>query len=43
MLDQGLVVVPGSAFAAAGHFRLSYAVEEEILERGLGILEQAAG
>ena len=43
MLDQGLVLVPGTAFAAAGHFRLCYAVDEEILERGLEILERAAG
>jgi aspartate aminotransferase len=41
MLDQGLVLVPGSAFAVPGHFRLSYAVEEEVLERGLAILRRA--
>jgi len=41
MLDKGLVVVPGSAFATPGHFRISYAVEEEVLERGLSILRQA--
>ncbi|MHC4549525.1 MAG: pyridoxal phosphate-dependent aminotransferase [Planctomycetota bacterium] len=41
MLDQGLVLVPGTAFAAAGHFRISYAVEEDVLERGLEILKQA--
>jgi len=41
MLDQGLVVVPGSAFAATGHFRLSYAVPDDVLERGLEILRRA--
>jgi aspartate aminotransferase len=43
MLDQGLVLVPGTAFDSAGHFRLCYAVEEEILERGLEILRRAVG
>jgi aspartate aminotransferase len=41
MLDRGLVVVPGTAFSAPGHFRLSYAVEEDVLERGLEILRRA--
>jgi aspartate aminotransferase len=41
MLDQGLVVVPGTAFAVPGHFRISYAVTEEVLERGLDILKRA--
>jgi aspartate aminotransferase len=41
MLDQGLVVVPGAAFAVPGHFRISYAVDEEVLERGLDILKRA--
>ena len=41
MLDQGLVLVPGTAFAAPGHFRISYAVPEDILERGLDFLKRA--
>jgi aspartate aminotransferase len=41
MLDQGLVVVPGTAFAVPGRFRISYAVDEEVLERGLAILKRA--
>ena len=41
MLDQGLVVVPGTAFAAPGYFRISYAVDENVLERGLALLKQA--
>lgn len=41
MLDQGLVLVPGSAFGSAGHVRLSYAVEEDVLERGLSILKRS--
>jgi aspartate aminotransferase len=43
MLDEGLVLVPGTAFASPGHFRLCYAVEEEILDRGLEILQRAVG
>ncbi|MDH3590273.1 MAG: aminotransferase class I/II-fold pyridoxal phosphate-dependent enzyme, partial [Planctomycetota bacterium] len=41
MLDQGLVIVPGTAFAAPGHFRISYAVPEETLERGLDLLKRS--
>jgi len=41
MLDQGLVVVPGTAFGVSGHFRMSYAVAEDVLERGLDLLRQA--
>lgn len=40
-LDLGLVVVPGSAFDTPGHFRISYAVDEDVLERGLALLKQA--
>ena len=40
-LDKGLVVVPGTAFGVPGHFRLSYAVPEDVLERGLALLKQA--
>ena len=43
MLDKGLVVVPGSAFAAPGHFRISYAVEDDVLDRGLAMLRKALG
>ncbi len=38
MLDRGLVLVPGSAFGTPGHVRLSYAVEMDVLERGLNML-----
>ena len=38
MLDKGLVIVPGAAFGAPGYFRISYAVDDEILDRGLAIL-----
>jgi aspartate aminotransferase len=41
MLDQGLVLVPGSAFAVPGHFRLSYAVDEDVLARGLEVLKKS--
>ena len=39
MLEKGLVVVPGAAFGTAGHFRISYAVDDDVLERGLAILK----
>ena len=41
LLDQGLVVVPGSAFGKQGHFRISYAVSGEVLARGLETLKRA--
>ena len=41
MLDHGLVVVPGTAFAVPGHFRISYAVDEDVLELGLDLLKRA--
>jgi len=41
MLDQGLIIVPGSAFGVPGHFRISYAVPEDVLERGLDILRRS--
>jgi len=43
MLERGLVIVPGSAFGAPGHFRMSYAVDTDVLERGLRILEDSLG
>ena len=41
MLDQGLIIVPGSAFAAPGRVRLSYAVDMDTLQRGLEILKRS--
>ncbi len=41
MLDKGLVLVPGTAFGCPGRFRMSYAVAEDVLERGLKILREA--
>ena len=41
MLDQGLILVPGTAFSTPGHFRLCYAVDEVVLERGLEILKRS--
>jgi len=41
MLDRGLVLVPGTAFGAPGHFRVSYAAALEALERGMKILADA--
>jgi len=41
MLDQGLVIVPGMAFGTPGRFRMSYSVDEDVLERGLSILKRS--
>jgi aspartate aminotransferase len=41
MLDRGLVIVPGTAFGAPGRFRISYAVELDVLDRGLAMLAKA--
>jgi aspartate aminotransferase len=41
MLDQGLVIVPGMAFGAPGYFRMSYAADDAVLDRGLEILRKA--
>ena len=36
--EVGVAVVPGEAFGAPGHFRLSYALSDEDLETGVGRL-----
>ncbi|MFE8071760.1 pyridoxal phosphate-dependent aminotransferase [Marinobacteraceae bacterium S3BR75-40.1] len=42
LLDElGIAMVPGSAFNAPGHMRLSFAADEESLQRGLDRLKQA--
>jgi aspartate/methionine/tyrosine aminotransferase len=42
-IGQSLLIVPGSAFSERDtHFRLSYAVKDAILERGLAILQSLA-
>ncbi|MHC4850022.1 MAG: pyridoxal phosphate-dependent aminotransferase [Planctomycetota bacterium] len=41
MLDPGLVIVPGMAFGTPGRFRMSYAVDEDVLARGLEILKRS--
>jgi len=43
-LERRLLVVPGSAFSArASHFRISFAVPDEELRRGLAVLRSLAG
>lgn len=37
----GVAVVPGSAFEAPGHFRLSFAVDDAILKKALDRIEKA--
>jgi len=42
LADAGVAVVPGSAFGAAGHFRLSFATSMENLQEALQRLHQFA-
>ncbi|MGW3952329.1 pyridoxal phosphate-dependent aminotransferase [Streptomyces sp. NPDC004752] len=35
LLNAGVITVPGTSFGAPGHLRLSFAIEEEQLHRGL--------
>ena len=37
-----ILTVPGSGFGTPGHFRISYAVERDLLERSLPVWKQAA-
>ncbi len=41
LLKQNVIVVPGAGFGRPGHFRISYAVEEAVIERSLPAFEQA--
>jgi aspartate aminotransferase len=41
LLKQNVIVVPGAGFGRSGHFRISYAVEESVIERSLPAFEQA--
>jgi aspartate aminotransferase len=44
LLEQkGIAVVPGSAFGAPGHLRLSYATDEKILETAVSRLQEYFG
>ena len=44
ILDKaGVALVPGSAFGAEGHLRLSYATSMEILNKALDRLEKLLG
>lgn len=39
--STGIAVVPGTAFECPGHFRLSYAIDQETLKNALTLLETA--
>ena len=39
--EAGVAVVPGSAFGAPGHIRLSFACSEETLKDALGRMQRA--
>lgn len=38
-----ILTVPGSGFGRAGHIRISYCVEDEMIERSLPLFEKVAG
>ncbi len=40
--NEGVAVVPGSAFEGEGHLRLSFAVSMEVIEKGCERIERAA-
>lgn len=41
LLKLNIIVVPGSGFGCPGHFRISYAVGDDVIERSLPAFEQA--
>lgn len=40
--DQGVLVVPGRGFGAPGHFRISYCIPMEVIERAMPAFSNAA-
>lgn len=43
LMEYGVLAVPGSGFGSPGYFRLSYCVEDEVLEGALQGLRKALG
>ncbi|MBN1369880.1 MAG: pyridoxal phosphate-dependent aminotransferase [Dehalococcoidaceae bacterium] len=43
LMDYGVLAVPGSGFGAPGYIRLSYCVEDEVLEGALRGIKKAVG
>jgi len=41
-MEERILVVPGTGFGRAGHFRLSFAVPNEMVERSLSAWETLA-
>ena len=41
LLKQNIIVVPGKGFGCPGHFRISYAVGDDVIERSLPGFEEA--
>ena len=41
LLEQNVIVVPGSGFGRPGYFRISYAVADAVIERSLPAFERA--
>ena len=35
LLDEGVLVVPGTGFGRSGYFRIAYCVEERVIEKAL--------
>ena len=40
LYDHGVLVVPGRGFGLSGHFRISYCVENSVIEQALPIFEK---
>ena len=40
LYDNGVLVVPGRGFGLSGHFRISYCVENSVIEQALPIFEK---
>ena len=42
-LEQNLLIIPGNIFSRQNtHFRLSYAAPDEVIERGIAVLQTLA-
>ncbi len=42
LMEHRILVVPGSGFGRAGHFRISFAVPTDVIERSLPAWQAAA-
>jgi aspartate aminotransferase len=40
LLEEGVLVVPGTGFGRSGHFRIAYCVEEKVIEKALPVFDR---